>query len=176
MNLLEKYQIDFIDLPVGFNVLLNMKFHLLKSILTIDLNYYRNFSTYIRLIFSVILIAILMMPIDVFGKFPLMMLLFSLNADLIYLLVHIYPPYVNPYSDEKDGIKIMLDDKKNKFVVYYQDRYLGYLTNIKLPVLLFVPLLREYLDNNNLSDYKKQFITDNLHFSLDEESDNVEQK
>jgi hypothetical protein len=173
MNLLEKYQIDFIDLPVGFAVLMNMKLHLIKSILSIELNYCRNIRTYVRIVFSAILISLLIMPIDIIGKFPLMILLFSLNSDLIYILVHIHSPYVD--LNEKDGLKILVDDKNNKFVIQYNDRLLGYLTKIKLPPLLFIPLLREYVNNENLPDYKKQFITNNLEFSL-EGNDDVNQK
>lgn len=174
MNLLEKYQIDFINLPVGFAVLMNMKLHLIKSILNIEVNYCRNTRMYIRLVFSAILISLLIMPIDAIGKFPLMILLFSLNSDLIYILVHIHSPYVD--LNEQDGLKILVDDKNNKFVIQYNDRLLGYLTRIKLPPLLFIPLLREYVDNENLPDYKKQFITNNLGFSSLEDNDDVNQK
>lgn len=167
MNIIEKYNIEFINLPLNPGMMMNIKLGLVQSILTVEFMYYRSATAYLRLLTDIILIFALPFAQGEENIILIIVSLIIINADFLYLFLHPYAPHIGLPPDPND-LCILLDEESRRFTLYYRRRCIGYIGKMKLAALIFTPLLKEYLENQNLPEHKKQFITQNLEIWIEE--------
>jgi hypothetical protein len=148
-------QIEFIN-PDRFlmtSMVFYIKFGLILSFIEVELFYKRNMLEYLRLLLACTLPII---------KLDFIMLSVLLISDYLLVLLHFGIPVFKENLYEDINAAFALSNNKADCFIFYNKKEIFKVDKMSQNPNLYLPMIKEMIENPNLDKYKVDFINDKL--------------